>query len=62
MMGHTQMNILGVFIKKNEIINNKPKMAYSRDLPKMAVMDDHGLSTMIMDYNGLSWTIMDDHE
>ena len=23
---------------------NKPKMAYSRDLPKMAVMDDHGLS------------------
>ena len=20
----------------------KPKMAYSRDLPKMAVMDDHG--------------------
>ena len=27
----------------------KPKMAYSRNIPKMAIMD----------YHGLSWTIMD---
>ena len=40
---------------------NKPKMAYSRDLLKMAVMVDHGLSWIIMDYHGLSWTIMDYH-
>ena len=30
---------VGVLVKEN-----KPKMAYSRDLLKMAVMDDHGLS------------------
>ena len=34
-------------------------MAYSRNLPKMAVMNDHGLSTMIIDYHGLAWTGMD---
>ena len=34
-------------------------MAYSRDLPKMAVMDDHGLSQTINDDHGLSWTSMD---
>ena len=33
---------------------NKPKMAYSRDLPKMAVMDYHGLSLTIMDCHELS--------
>ena len=37
------------------------KMAYSHDLPKMAVMDDHGLSKTINDDHGLSWTIMDYH-
>ena len=31
---------------------NKPKMAYSHDLPKMAVMDYHGLSGM----DWLAWT------
>ena len=36
-------------------------MAYSRDLPKMAVMDYHGLSLTIMDCHELSWTIMDYH-
>ena len=40
---------------------NKPKMAYSRNLPKMAVMDDHGLSWTIMDWHGLAWTGMDWH-
>ena len=39
--------------------DNKPKMADSRDLPKMAIMDYHGLSWTIMDYHGLSWTILD---
>ena len=34
-------------------------MAYSSDLPKMAVMDDHGLSQTINDDHGLSWTSMD---
>ena len=34
-------------------------MAYSRDLPKMAVMDDHGLSQTFNDDHGLSWTRMD---
>ena len=29
------------------------KMAYSHDLPKMAVMDDHGLSLTINDDHGL---------
>ena len=32
-------------------------MAYSRDVPKMAMIDYHGLN--IMDYHGLSWNIMD---
>ena len=32
------------------LLQNKPKMAYSRDLPKMAVMDDHGLSQTLIDY------------
>ena len=36
-------------------------MAYSRDLPKMAVIDDHGLSQTINDDHGLSQTIMDYH-
>ena len=36
-------------------------MAYRRDLPKMAVMDDHGLSQTINVDLGLSWTIMDYH-
>ena len=31
-------------------------MAYSCDLPKMAVMDDHGLSWTGMDWHGLDWT------
>ena len=35
---------------------NKPKMAYSRDLPKMAVMDDHRLTQTI---NGQAWTGLD---
>ena len=43
------------------LLKNKPKMAYSRDLPKMAVMDYHGLSLTIMDCHELSWTIMDYH-
>ena len=34
-------------------IRNKPKMAYSRNLPKMAVMDYHGLPGM----DQLAWTI-----
>ena len=33
-------------------------MAYSRDLPKMAI---NGLSWTIMDYHGLAWTITDYH-
>ena len=41
--------------------NNKPKMANSCDLPKMAIMDYRGLSWTIIDYHGLSWTIMDYH-
>ena len=50
------------------ISRNKPKMAYSRDLPKMAVMDDglawtgmdwHGLALTGMDWHGLPWTSMD---
>ena len=36
-------------------------MAYSRDLPKMEIIDYHILSWTIMDYQGLSWTIMDYH-
>ena len=31
---------IGLF--RGNLKKNKPKMAYSRDLPKMAVMDDHG--------------------
>ena len=35
-------------------------MAYSRDLPKMAVMDDHGLSQTIgLDWTGLDWIGLD---
>ena len=34
-------------------------MAYSRDLPKMAVMDDQGLSWTILNNPGLAWTGMD---
>ena len=40
-------------------------MAYSRDLPKMAVMDDglawHGLALTGMDWHGLAWTDMEQH-
>ena len=39
---------------------NKPKVAYSLDLSKMAIMDYQGLSRMIKDYDGLSRTIKDD--
>ena len=39
---------------------NKPKMAYSRDLSKMAMMDYQGLSKTIKDYQGLSRMIKDD--
>ena len=39
--------------------DNKPKMAYSRDLSKMAIKDNQGLSRTIMDFNGLSWTVLD---
>ena len=35
---------------------NMPKMAYSHNLPKMAVMDHLGFSWTITDYHGLSWT------
>ena len=36
----------------------KTKMAYSRDLPKMAgpQCGNYGLSWTITDYHGLSWT------
>ena len=40
-------------------IENKPKMAFSCNLPKMAIMDYHGLSWSIMAYHGLSWTIIE---
>ena len=46
-------------------------MAYSRDLSKMAIKDDEGLSWSNKDYqglsravidcHGLSWTVMDYH-
>ena len=39
-----------VLICRPDLKKNKPKMAYSRDLPKMAVMDDHGLSQTLIDY------------
>ena len=38
---------------------NKPKMAYSHELLKMAFMDYIGFSWTIMDYHELSWTILD---
>ena len=51
---------------------NKPKMAYSRDPSKMAIMDNHGLSRTVKVYQvltrkikeceGLSRTVMDCHE
>ena len=34
-------------------------MVYSRDLPKMAVMDDQGLSWTILNNPGLAWTGLD---
>ena len=47
------------------MILNKPKMAHSCDLPKMARLQcdnyGHGLTWTIMDYHGLSWTIMKHH-
>ena len=33
---------------------NKPRLAYSCNIPKMAIMDYPGLSLTIMDYPGLS--------
>ena len=40
---------------------NKPKMAYSRDLSKMAIEDYHGLTRTVKDYQRLSWmTVIDD--
>ena len=38
---------------------NKPKMAYSRDLSKMAIKDDQGLSWPNKDYQGLSRAVKD---
>ena len=38
---------------------NKPKMAYSHDLLKMAIIDYQGLSGMIKDDQGLSWYFKD---
>ena len=33
---------------------NKPKMAYSRDTSKMAIIDNHGLSRTVKVYQGLT--------
>ena len=38
---------------------NKPKMAYSRNLSKMEIMDYQGRFKMIKDYDGLSRTTKD---
>ena len=42
-------------------IKNKPKMAYSRDISKNAIMDYQGLSLTVKDCHGLSWIVMDCH-
>ena len=54
-LSHTRIG----FLILSNFKSNKPKMAYSHDLPKMAVMDDYGLSGTIMDNHELSTTIID---
>ena len=43
-------------------MRNKPKMAYSCNLPKMAILDYQGQSRTIMVYQGLSRTVMNQIE
>ena len=48
-----------VIVELLSTTQNKPKMAYSHELLKMAFMDYIGFSWTIMDYHELSWTILD---
>ena len=50
------------FSQKLGYFQNKPKMAYSRDLSKVAIMNYQGLSWSIKDCQGLSRTVMEKYK
>ena len=54
----TQNYASNIYVVFGDFLANEPKMAYSRDLPKMAVMDDR-LAWTGMDWHGMALTSMD---